>query len=118
MRRRVGANSFVFRGLVGGAPHHAGHLPVARVLRHLGRENSQEGMSIGHARAAGKNFGRAGVILQIHVADEAFVVIKAPLVGIVADAELFQFDGAFRHAAPLGGFGARKLAPNSYATSR
>ncbi len=50
----VGAHGGVFCGLVGGAPHHPRHLLIARVLRHLSRENGQKGMSIGHLASRGQ----------------------------------------------------------------
>src|ERR1700733_6214452 len=79
MFHRVGLDLFVLRGLVGRGPQHPCGLILAGMLRHLRRQNLQEGMSVRNLRAPGKRFGGFLVVLKLRVVDEAEVVVEPPV---------------------------------------
>ena len=112
MRDGVGPH-LILRGLVGGRPHHAGGFEVSRVGRHLRGQHLQEGMSLGNLRAACERIGRVRVVLDIHVVDEAQVVIEVPVVGLLRMPNSASSMARCGMPAPSGGWGARKFEPNS-----
>ncbi len=79
---------------VGCAPEHPCGRVIAGVFVHLCRQELQIGMRVRDFRPAQEYFRSFFVILEFGVIDEAEVVIKPPVVRILTDAVLHQFDGA------------------------
>src|SRR5262245_47391626 len=85
---------FVVAGFVGGDPEHFRRIEFACVLRHLCGKDSHRWVRVGQAGTAGKGVGGFGIVLELCVVDKSQVLIKVPVVGIVLDTVVHQFDGA------------------------
>ena len=71
------------------------------MLRHLRGQHPHERMRVRHLRATLERVGGFLVILEIHVIDEAQVVVELPVVGIILNAVLHQPDRLFRLARTI-----------------
>src|SRR2546423_14624785 len=78
------------------------------MLGHLGRQNLQKRVSIANLRALRENLGSALVVLQFSVIDEAEIIVEVPIIGVVLNAVLHQFDGADRLSGSIGRGGRRE----------
>src|SRR5690242_2885100 len=78
----VGADELILAVLVGRGPEHASNVGFAGMLSHGGGENFQEGMSVGDSRAALKGASSGGRIVQLHVLQEAELVVELPAIRI------------------------------------
>src|SRR5579862_2643837 len=98
---RILFDLLVLRSLVSSRPQHSGGIVFPGVLCHLGGKNLQERMSVGNLRSTLKGFRGSLVVPQIHVVNEAEVVIEPPVVRILLDAILHQLDGPLRFSGPV-----------------
>src|SRR5580658_4373579 len=80
------------------------------MLCHLRRQYLQERMSVRNVRSALKRLGCSLVIVKLHVIDEAQVVVKPPVLGIILNAVLHEFDSALGLARAVWRLGRKKAA--------